>query len=76
MEININRYKYSVERLSKRLQELKEKSNDAILSFDKDDEDAMDFVTATANLRAYIFHIPQKSRFEVKCKLIPEIEKI
>lgn len=41
-----------------------------VLSFDKDDDDAMDFVTATANLRAHIFNIPQKSRFQVKCKLL------
>ncbi|KAI7852848.1 hypothetical protein BDC45DRAFT_545812 [Circinella umbellata] len=72
----LDMFKDSVERLSKRLQELKKKDNDTILSFDKDDEDAMDFVTATANLRAHIFHIPQKSRFEVKSmagNIIPAI---
>jgi ubiquitin-like 1-activating enzyme E1 B len=49
---------------------LEEKKNDqdAILSFDKDDEDAMNFVTATSNLRAHIFAIPTKSLFDVKCK--------
>ncbi len=28
---------------------------------------AMDFVTAAANVRAHIFHIPLKPRFEIKC---------
>lgn len=35
----------------------------------QDDKAAMDFVTCTANLRSHIFLIPQKSRFDVKCKL-------
>jgi hypothetical protein len=34
----------------------------------QDDEAAMDFVTATANIRAHIFGIPVKSRFDIKCK--------
>lgn len=55
---------HSLERLSKRAM------GGNILSFDKDDDDAMDFVTATANLRAHIFNIPQKSRFQVKCKCL------
>ncbi|KAL7750578.1 E1 ubiquitin-activating protein uba2 [Sorochytrium milnesiophthora] len=36
------------------------------LSFDKDDEEAMDFVAATANLRAHVYGIEEKSRFEIK----------
>ncbi|GLH04324.1 Ubiquitin-like modifier-activating enzyme 5 [Gryllus bimaculatus] len=32
------------------------------LVWDKDDKDAMDFVASCANIRAYIFGIPQKSR--------------
>ncbi|KDD77029.1 ThiF family protein [Helicosporidium sp. ATCC 50920] len=36
------------------------------LSFDKDDELAMDVVAAAANLRAASFGIPQLSRFEVQ----------
>lgn len=36
------------------------------LVFDKDDKDAVDFVTACANLRAMCFAIPTKSRFDVK----------
>lgn len=38
------------------------------LVWDKDDKAAMDFVAACANIRSMIFHIPQKSRFEIKCK--------
>lgn len=38
------------------------------LVWDKDDKDSMDFVTACANIRAHIFGIPQKTRFDVKCK--------
>ncbi|PHJ25548.1 ubiquitin activating enzyme [Cystoisospora suis] len=34
--------------------------------FDKDDDDAMDFVAAAANLRMYNFHIPMKSRWSAQ----------
>lgn len=46
------------------------------LEWDKDDQEAMDFVTAVSNLRAHIYAIPQKSRFDVKSmagKIIPAI---
>ncbi|CAG8664916.1 2864_t:CDS:2 [Racocetra fulgida] len=49
---------------------------DASLVFDKDDIDAMDFVTATSNLRARIFGIEEKTRFQVKAmagNIIPAI---
>eukprot|EP00158_Paraphelidium_tribonemae_P006280 Partr_v1_DN27759_c3_g1_i4_m67300 putative ubiquitin-like modifier activating enzyme 2 len=36
------------------------------LEFDKDDDQVMDFVTASANLRSRIFGIPEQSRFEAK----------
>lgn len=36
------------------------------LSFDKDDDDALDFVTAAANLRSEIFYISRQSRWKVK----------
>ena len=36
------------------------------LSFDKDDEDTLDFVTAAAILRSHIFSIDLKSKFEIK----------
>ncbi|XP_031628834.1 SUMO-activating enzyme subunit 2 [Contarinia nasturtii] len=46
------------------------------LVWDKDDKPAMDFVAACANVRAKIFNIPQKSRFEIKSmagNIIPAI---
>ncbi|WVR08953.1 hypothetical protein IAU60_006012 [Kwoniella sp. DSM 27419] len=36
------------------------------LAFDKDDDDTLDFVLATANLRATAYGIVNKTRFEVK----------
>ena len=38
----------------------------AVLSFDKDDADTLDFVASTANLRAIIFGIEPKSKFNIK----------
>jgi ubiquitin-like 1-activating enzyme E1 B len=56
--------------LSKRLKELEEKATSSDpkpqLLFDKDDEDTLNFVTAAANLRSKIFHIPQKTKFDTK----------
>ncbi len=47
-----------------------------ILYWDKDDEDAMNFVASAANLRCYIFSIPVRSKFEIKSlagNIIPAI---
>lgn len=53
------------------LQSLKE---DDHLVWDKDDKNAMDFVASCANIRAHIFSIPQKTRFDIKCKyIVPQI---
>lgn len=44
--------------------------------FDKDDEVAMDFVTAAANIRAFNFGIPMESLFKIKemaGKIVPAI---
>jgi len=46
------------------------------LVWDKDDEDAMDFVAACANIRAFVYNIPQKTRFDIKSmagNIIPAI---
>lgn len=40
-----------------------------VLAFDKDDDDTLDFVVATSNLRAIAYGIPKKTRFEVKGEL-------
>lgn len=45
---------------------LESSSDNEPLTWDKDDDDALDFVTAAANLRAHVFGIPLKTRFEVK----------
>lgn len=73
---NFDMFKDSVTRLSTRLLEARETKSDTILTFDKDDDDAMDFVTAASNLRAYVFGIEKKSLFDVKCKLSEAIFRI
>lgn len=44
---------------------------DEYLVWNKDDKTAVDFVVACTNIRAKIFNIPQKSRFEIKRKCDP-----
>ncbi|XP_063978190.1 SUMO-activating enzyme subunit 2 [Diachasmimorpha longicaudata] len=66
----------ALKNLKKNLEVLREKSPNDHLVWDKDDQDAMDFVAACANIRAHIFGIPQKSRFDVKSmagNIIPAI---
>ena len=41
-------------------------SAEPVITFDKDDDDTLDFVTASANLRSIIFGIETKSRFDIK----------
>ena len=36
----------------------------------QDDEAAMNFVTSAANLRAFAFSIPLKSKFDIKCESV------
>jgi ubiquitin-like 1-activating enzyme E1 B len=64
-------FRDSLSRLAKRYSE--EQANASknnlpspIISFDKDDDDTLDFVAATANLRAQIFGIEAKSKFDIK----------
>ncbi|CAJ0768845.1 14710_t:CDS:10 [Entrophospora sp. SA101] len=64
------------DRLSSRLLYEKSSNPNASLSFDKDDIDTLDFVTATSNLRAFVFDIERKSCFDVKAmagNIIPAI---
>lgn len=60
----------SLDRLSNRLKELGENRSPEdpapVLEFDKDDEETLIFVTATAVLRSTIFDIPAKSKFDTK----------
>jgi len=53
---------YRVERLRKRI----DPTGENPLSFDKDDDDTLDFVVASANLRASAFEIESQTRFQVK----------
>ncbi|XP_075978519.1 ubiquitin-like activating enzyme 2 [Anticarsia gemmatalis] len=56
--------------------DLKSRPDGDHLVWDKDEKSAMDFVTACANIRAHIFNIPLKSRFEIKSmagNIIPAI---
>ncbi|KAJ5083436.1 hypothetical protein N7456_012863 [Penicillium angulare] len=63
-------FKESLDLLSKRFQALQEtkasEDPEPVLEFDKDDEDTLDFVTATAILRSAIFDIEPKSKFDTK----------
>ncbi|MCJ1275872.1 E1 ubiquitin-activating protein uba2 [Puttea exsequens] len=61
----------SLKRLSFRLQQLQKQDASAAaispeLTFDKDDEDALDFVAASANLRSIVFGIETRSKFDIK----------
>ncbi|KAL3858925.1 hypothetical protein ACJMK2_009174 [Sinanodonta woodiana] len=62
--------------LSSLKEELIKQGEGGMLVWDKDDDPAMDFVTSAANIRAHIFGIPSKTRFDVKSmagNIIPAI---
>ncbi|KAL4923912.1 E1 ubiquitin-activating protein ubaB [Aspergillus undulatus] len=66
---NLFVFKDSLNRLSTRLKTLQGSDggdSGAVIEFDKDDVDTLDFVTASANLRATIFGIEPKSKFDTK----------
>lgn len=57
--------------MSFRLQQIQAQDTSAVaapsvLVFDKDDEDTLDFVVASANLRSIIFGIETRSKFDIK----------
>jgi ubiquitin-like 1-activating enzyme E1 B len=56
----------SLEALSTEILEKRNKDPNDYLTFDKDHENSLNFLTAASNIRSHIFHIPFKSRFEVK----------
>ncbi|CAG8980361.1 hypothetical protein HYALB_00013686 [Hymenoscyphus albidus] len=70
LEENMVVFKDSLDRLSKRMESMKAAANgdsaQPVITFDKDDEDTLDFVTASANLRSIVFGIECKSRFDIK----------
>ncbi|KAH9941250.1 uncharacterized protein BXZ73DRAFT_98467 [Epithele typhae] len=61
LQDNLELFIASTERLAARI-----RGGEHTISFDKDDEDTLDFVTAAANLRSAAYGIPGKSRWEVK----------
>ena len=63
---------FSLNRLAARIRSGKEET----ISFDKDDDDTLDFVTASANLRATAYGIQTKSRWEVKGMFIRTIRVV
>ena len=70
IEENFMVFKDSLRRLSSTLRKAQSSISNghapAILTFDKDDKDTLDFVAATANLRSVIFGIEPKSEFDIK----------
>ncbi|KAG4107478.1 hypothetical protein H8356DRAFT_1416886 [Neocallimastix lanati (nom. inval.)] len=66
IEENIIIFNKCLESLVKRQLEGKKLDPEFSMSFDKDDDTIMKFVSATANIRAYIFHIEQLNRFKIK----------
>ena len=69
LEENMVVFMDSLERLRKRMLDMKAQANggpEPIISFDKDDQDTLDFVAASANIRSVIFGIENKSRFDIK----------
>ena len=67
-------FRDSVSSLKNRLRS--QTTEDKFLVWDKDDAEALSFVTAVSNIRSHIFGIEKKSRFEVKSmagNIIPAI---
>ncbi|PIA15082.1 hypothetical protein COEREDRAFT_27225, partial [Coemansia reversa NRRL 1564] len=67
---------HAANRLADRILDQQKQGGQGFLSFDKDDEDALNFVAATANLRSQAFGIEQKSIFAIKAmagNIIPAI---
>lgn len=62
--------RYSLQRLSARVKhaqiQAQSGASSPLLAFDKDDDDILDFVAASANLRSHIFGIETRSKFDIK----------
>ncbi|KAL9044866.1 MAG: hypothetical protein Q9214_002026 [Letrouitia sp. 1 TL-2023] len=56
----------SLRRLSSRIQHIQASGRFPVLSFDKDDDDTLDFVAASANMRSIVFGIEPRSKFDIK----------
>lgn len=60
-KIKIFTFIFSTNRLASRL-----RSGEDTITFDKDDDDTLDFVTASSNLRSFAYGIDGKTRWEIK----------
>jgi Ubiquitin-activating enzyme active site len=59
--VKIFTFIFSTNRLAARL-----RNGEDTITFDKDDDDALDFVTASSNLRSFAYGIDGKTRWEIK----------
>ncbi|KAI0402346.1 hypothetical protein F4802DRAFT_576178 [Xylaria palmicola] len=70
LQENLIVFNDSLTRLSERILELRKQHGDgapqSMIAFDKDDDDTLDFVASSANIRSYVFGIERKSRFDIK----------
>merc|ERR1712137_28540 len=69
-EQNIYKFYQATSKLHKRF------TSSGAIEWDKDDDDALDFVTSATNLRSHMFNIPLQSKFETKAmagNIIPAI---
>ncbi|KAK4195876.1 repeat in ubiquitin-activating protein-domain-containing protein, partial [Triangularia verruculosa] len=66
LEENLIVFNDSLDRLSKRVLESKTAGQDAVITFNKDDEDTLDFVAASTNIRFTLFGIDRKLKFSIK----------
>lgn len=57
---------YVLYRSSVNLQKRLLKGEEKFITFDKDDEDTLNFVVSSSNLRCFIFNIEIKSKFDIK----------
>lgn len=64
--VKISTSTFSTNRLAARL-----RNGEDIITFDKDDNDTLDFVTASSNLRSFAYGIDRKTRWEVKGPNVP-----
>ncbi|KIJ64071.1 hypothetical protein HYDPIDRAFT_91418 [Hydnomerulius pinastri MD-312] len=61
LQDNLALFVSSTNRLASRL-----RAGENSISFDKDDDDTLDFVTAASNLRSAAYYIERKTRWEIK----------
>lgn len=72
----VEKFETACKSLKERMYQLAKLDDKAVLTWDKDDDGSVDFVTACANFRARIFNIERKSRYDVKSmagNIIPAI---